>query len=112
MIARERMDILFNKAGEVFSKDRKLAQRYVTLARRIGMRYNVRLTKKDKLEACKNCNSFLVPGINCRIRTHATRVVISCLECGHIRRVPFTRERKGKLNKHHLRKPLSKSKVK
>ncbi|NIQ13609.1 MAG: ribonuclease P [Candidatus Dadabacteria bacterium] len=108
-IARERMDILFNRAREVFPQDRKLARRYVTLARRIGMRYNVGLTKKDKLDACKNCNSFLVPGINCRVRTHAARVVITCLECGHVRRVPFTRERKGKLNKHPLRKPLSKS---
>jgi hypothetical protein len=53
----------------------------------------------DKLMICKNCNSFLVPGVNCRVRTHASRVVITCLDCGSIRRVPFVRERKSKLNK-------------
>lgn len=99
-IARERMDILLNLAGEVFPKDRELSRRYVALARRIGMRYNVRLTKKDKLMVCKRCNSFLVPGVNCRVRTHALRVVITCLECGSVRRIPFVKERKGKLNKH------------
>jgi ribonuclease P protein subunit RPR2 len=108
-IARERIDVLFNKARDVFSQDRDLARRYVALARRIGTRHNVRFTKKDKLDACKNCNSFLVPGINCRVRTHASRVVITCLECGSVRRVPFIRERKGKLNKHPLRETLSKS---
>jgi ribonuclease P protein subunit RPR2 len=110
-IARERMDLLFIKAREVHSQDRELARRYVTLARRIGMRHNVRLTKKDKLDACKNCNSILVPGITCRVRTHAARVVITCLECNHVRRVPFAREQKGKLNKHRPEKP-AKLKVK
>jgi ribonuclease P protein subunit RPR2 len=102
-IARERMDTLLNLAEDVFDKDRELSRRYVTLTRRIGMRYNVRLTQKDKLEICKRCNSFLVPGANCRVRTHAMRVVITCLECGlecgAVRRIPFVKERKDKLNK-------------
>jgi ribonuclease P protein subunit RPR2 len=104
-LARERMDILLRHARKVFKEDSELSRRYVTLTRRIGMRYNVRLTKKDKLELCKKCNSLLVPGVNCRVRTHALRVVITCLECGSVRRVPFVREKKGKLNKY----PLSKS---
>ncbi|MFQ5800938.1 MAG: ribonuclease P protein component 4 [Candidatus Hydrothermarchaeales archaeon] len=105
-IARERMDILLNLAGEVFHSDRELSRRYVSLARRIGMRYNVRLTKKDKLMVCKRCNSFLVPGVNCRVRTHALRAVITCLECGSVRRIPFVKERKGKLNKHQEKNPV------
>ena len=104
-IARDRMDILLGLAREVFQRDRGLSRRYVEYARKIGSRFNVRLGKKDKLVVCKNCSSFLVPGVNCRVRTHALRVVITCLECGHVKRVPFIRERKGKLNKSHL-KPL------
>jgi ribonuclease P protein subunit RPR2 len=83
-IARERMDILFDLARETSPRDRELSRRYVSLARKIGMRYNVRLLKNDKLMICKNCNSFLVPGVNCRVRTHASRVVITCLDCGSI----------------------------
>jgi len=98
-IARERMDILLSLAGEVFSEDRELARRYVSLARRIGMRYNVRLTKEDKLRVCRRCSSYLVPGVNCRVRSHAGRMVITCLTCGSQRRIPFLRERKGKFNK-------------
>jgi ribonuclease P protein subunit RPR2 len=105
-IARERMDILLDLAKEVFCKDRELSRRYVSLARRIGTRHNVRLSKKDKLLVCKNCSSFLVPGVNSRVRTHALRVIITCLECGSIRRIPFVRERKGKLNKHRGETPL------
>jgi ribonuclease P protein subunit RPR2 len=102
-MARERMNILLSQAKDEFSSDRSLSKRYVTLAREIGMRYNVRLTKKDKLEICKKCNSFLVPGESCRVRTHKLRVVITCLECGSVRRIPFIRER-DKLNKTLKRK--------
>lgn len=97
-IARERMDILLTLAGEVFHRDRDLARRYVVHARNLGTRYNIRLSKKDKLMLCRRCSSFLVPGVNCRVRTHEGRVVITCLECGALRRIPFTRERKDKLN--------------
>jgi ribonuclease P protein subunit RPR2 len=106
-IARERMDILFCLARETFPRDRELARRYVSLARKIGMRYNVRLLKKDKILICKNCNSLLVPGVNSRVRTHASRVIITCLDCSHVRRVPFVREMKSKLNKRGEEKSLN-----
>ncbi len=101
-LARERMDILFGLAREVFASEPELARRYVVLARRIGSRCNVRLTPGDKLSVCRNCNALLVPGVNCRVRTHARRVVVTCLDCGGVRRVPVTRERRGKLNKAPL----------
>jgi ribonuclease P protein subunit RPR2 len=98
-IARERMNILLKLAEDNIKKDKELSRRYVSLARRIGSRCNVRLNKKDKLAICKDCNSFLIPGLNCRVRTHSTRVVRTCLECGRERRVPFIMEKKGKFNK-------------
>ena len=101
-LARERMDILFGFARDVYSSEPELARRYVSLARRIGSRCNVRLTAGDKLSICRDCNAFLVPGVNCRVRTHARRVVVTCLDCGGVRRVPVTRERRGKLNKAAL----------
>ncbi len=96
-----------DKAARVCGGDRGFPRRYVTLARSIASRYNVRLTKKDKTLLCRRCNSLLVPGASSRVRTHDTRVVITCLECGSVRRVPFSRERKGKLNKRAGEKSLN-----
>jgi len=98
-IAKERIEILLNLAKDEFPMDRELSRRYVKLSRRIGSRYNVRLQKKEKAVVCRGCNSLLVPGVNLRVRTHDHRVVMTCLDCGRVRRIPSTRERKGKVNK-------------
>ncbi len=105
-IAKERIGILLQMAETVHEEDRELSRRYVHLARKIGARHNVRFTKKDKLKLCKKCDSFMVPGKNCRVRTLKTRVIITCLECGAVKRIPFTREKKDKLNKHPQEKQL------
>ena len=44
------------------------SNRYVTLARKIGMRYRVRIPEEYRIHLCRKCNSYLYPGINCRIR--------------------------------------------
>jgi len=98
-IARERIEILFAQAKMRFRDDPKLARRYVELARRIGMKAGVRLTREQKSRVCKGCGSFLVPGANCRVRTRSeggTIVLITCLECGVKKRYPTVRERLSK----------------
>ena len=94
-IARERIEILLEKSEEVFEEDRALAKRYVRLARRIGMRYNVTLPKQWKQRICKGCGTLLVPGANCRVRTRQRRVTLTCLECNSVKRMPFSEERKA-----------------
>jgi ribonuclease P protein subunit RPR2 len=98
-VARERIDILLAHAKEAFSTNRLLARRYVELARRIGMKAGVRLTREQKLFICKGCRSLLVPGVNCRVRTrseYGTTVLITCLDCGAKKRYPTVRERLSK----------------
>ena len=98
-IARERIEILFNQAERVFPSDRTLAKRYLELARRVGMKAGVRLTKEQKLRLCKGCGGLLVPGVNCRVRTRSkfgTTVLITCLDCGTKKRYPTVRERLSK----------------
>ncbi len=92
-IARERVEVLMSLASQVFREDRGLAKRYVELARRIAMRYNLRFPKRWKRWFCRRCGSFLVPGVNLRVRCRKLRVVYTCLECGHVRRVPYVREK-------------------
>lgn len=94
-IARERILILFGLADGGFGKHPERSRRYVQLARRIGMRYNVKIPENLKGSFCKNCNSYLKPGVNCRVRASAGQraVIMKCLECGKITRRPYRREK-------------------
>jgi ribonuclease P protein subunit RPR2 len=95
-IAGERIRMLFELAEKEFKKHPERSKRYVELARKIGMRYNVRLTKGMKMRFCSKCLSFLKPGVNCRVRTRKDKlsVVVTCLGCGHVSRHPYIKERR------------------
>jgi len=101
-IALERIDILFSLAERVFPYDRELANRYVEIALAVQQKAKVRMPRKWKRRYCKKCHSFLVPGVNARVRLRQKRmphVVIKCLECGHIMRYPYLREKKERRKK-------------
>ena len=91
-IAKERVKILFQQAEEVFSKDKALAHRYVTLARKIAMKVKIRIPIELKRKYCKHCYKFLMPGVNSRIRTRDGKVIISCLECKKFTRIPIKKK--------------------
>ena len=93
-IALERMEILFGLAEkEALQGHAPRARRYVDLARRLGMRYNVRVPPEYKRRFCKECLAYLVPSVNARVRVGRGRVVVTCLACGAVQRVPFRAER-------------------
>ena len=92
-IAKERVKILFQQAKEVFSKDKALAHRYVTLARKIAMKVKIRIPLELKRKYCKHCYKFLMPGVNSRIRTRDGKVIISCLECKKFTRIPIKKKK-------------------
>lgn len=86
-IARERVSDLFALAErESLNRHPQLADRYVTLARRIGMRYNVRLLREYRELYCRACSTYWVEGRTVRTRLRAGRRVRTCLKCGHQRR--------------------------
>ena len=86
-IAKERVEILFGQAQEVFSTNKGLANRYVNLARKIAMKVRIRIPKELKRKYCKHCYKFLMPGKNSRVRTREGKVIISCLECKKFMRI-------------------------
>ena len=95
-IALERIHKLFKLARETIHKDKALAQRYVNIARRLAMAAKVRLPREYRRQVCRHCKSFILPGVNCRVRIQQRRephVVITCLECGKHVRIPL-RKRK------------------
>jgi ribonuclease P protein subunit RPR2 len=90
-IARERIQILFNLAEREIKKHPERSRRYVELARKIGLRYNVRLPKDLKRKFCKKCNTILIPGYNCKVRLEKKKktIAIYCLNCNSVYRHPW-----------------------
>ncbi|MBI2669155.1 ribonuclease P [Candidatus Woesearchaeota archaeon] len=87
--ALEKINDLFTLAQQSFSSDQALANRYVTLARKIAMKNRMRIPKELKRCFCKHCYKYLMPGVNVRIRTRGGKVIISCFECKKFLRIPI-----------------------
>ena len=89
-IARERIEILFSEAAKA---EPELARRYVKLAKKIGMRYNVRLGKL-KRRFCKHCYSYFTAE-NSKKRLTSGIMNVHCLSCNKITRMPYKRVKKS-----------------
>jgi ribonuclease P protein subunit RPR2 len=83
-LARERIDILV--ANALQERDDGLAGRQAKLAKKIAMRYRVRLPYDIRQLYCKKCKAFIVPGKTARVRVGRSKtkaVRVTCLKCGH-----------------------------
>lgn len=87
-IAKERIEILFGLAEKNLDTNLQRSQRYVELARKIGMRYNVRFSKEMKRKFCKNCNTLL-KGTKAQVRTERKSLIIKCQVCNTIYKYPY-----------------------
>ena len=88
-IAAARVATLFDRARtEALGPDADLADRHAALARRIAMRYRLRLRRDQKAQVCRKCDAYRSPA-NSRSRVHRGRLVTTCLRCGHIHRRPL-----------------------
>ncbi|MBD3155741.1 MAG: ribonuclease P [Candidatus Aenigmarchaeota archaeon] len=89
-IAKERIDILFELAKKELKKYPKRSRRYVELARKIGLRYNIRLSKERKRSFCKKCNTLLYIGKTAKITSDKLPElkVVKCLNCGEKKKIP------------------------
>jgi ribonuclease P protein subunit RPR2 len=96
-IALERIEALFEMAeNEAMKKNWTRANRYVDLARTIGMRYNVTPGPALRRKFCRGCGTFLLPPATARIRVGDGKVVCTCLKCGRVTRYPYVRERRDR----------------
>jgi len=96
-IGEERIDHLFSLAEKEHKTHPQRAHRYVELARKIAMRYNIRLTKY-KRKFCPKCYRYIIPGENSRVRAKQS-VITTCHECGHVSRRPYKKGNKLKPKK-------------
>jgi ribonuclease P protein subunit RPR2 len=92
--AQERISDLFALAEQESARGHPtLPDRYVGLARRIGMRYNVRLPVEYRELYCRRCSAHWVEGRTVRTRLRGGLRVRTCLRCGWLRRVGISRRR-------------------
>src|SRR3989442_12091958 len=89
-IALERMTTLFHLAEtEALQRHAGRARRYVELARRNGMRDNVRVPAPFRRPFCNKSLAFLLPPVSARVRVGQGRVVVTCTTCGAVQRFPY-----------------------
>ncbi|MFB6208394.1 MAG: ribonuclease P protein component 4 [Candidatus Nanohaloarchaea archaeon] len=91
-IAEERIERLFKLARRRMDEgEEELADRYVELARKIGMRHQLAIPGELQKQFCSGCKAFLVPGKNCRVRIDSKKSTVNyeCESCGNVDRYGF-----------------------
>jgi len=88
-MAYQRIIRLFELARMEFKKNPGYSNRYVQLARKIGMRYRVRMPQGLKRQICKHCHAYLVQGVTARTRLKGTHIITTCISCGKQMRLSY-----------------------
>lgn len=88
-LAKQYANEFLDLAKMIADKNPERARRYVKIARRIAMAFNVRLGKR-KREFCKECNAYLTPKqATYRLEkiSGKTCLLIKCSNCGTIKKI-------------------------
>lgn len=85
-IAKERIEILFSEAEKAPDD---LARRYMKLAKKIGMRYNVKIGTARKKLYCTHC---FTPFRGARTRTKNGFLVRECRYCRMVTKIKIKKE--------------------
>ena len=87
-VAQERISELFSLAEQEARRGGdQTPDRCVALARRLGMRYNVRFLPEYRDLYCRGCGAYWVEGRTLRTRLRSGHRSQTCLRCGRVRRV-------------------------
>jgi len=81
--------LLTESAVSLSHTDPVIAREQAALARKVKLRFNVRLDPSLTRFTCRGCKGLLVPGVNARVRLGHGKVTIirvTCADCGHVNR--------------------------
>ncbi|UIO99084.1 ribonuclease P [Halobaculum sp. CBA1158] len=83
----ERLDAFARSMARAGERDR--AREAVRLARRIAQRHRCGVPRRFERFTCDDCDAYLIPGRNARVRLReASHVVVRC-DCGATARYPY-----------------------
>lgn len=95
----ERMHILIQNALSNSRKNPELAQRQANLAKKISTKHRIRMPYELRMNFCKKCKKFIVPGHTARVRigrSNIKSIRITCGFCNHTYRKIIKKQlRKG-----------------
>ena len=84
-IATRRIEILFNNALSNAKTNPRLAQRQAEIAKKISLKFKIKMPFEVSSSFCKNCKKFIAPGVVSKIRlgSKPKSIRITCLYCNH-----------------------------
>jgi len=80
---------LTKSAVDLSHTDPAMAREQAALARKVKLRFNVRLDPSLTRFTCHGCKGLLVPGVSARVRLgHGKQAIlrVTCTNCGHVNR--------------------------
>tara|TARA_B100001750_G_C15291832_1_gene487726 strand:- start:431 stop:742 length:312 start_codon:yes stop_codon:yes gene_type:complete len=80
-IATKRMKILYNNAVLSARNNPELAQRQALIAKKISMKFKIKMPFELHSSFCKKCKKFIVPNISSRVRVGQNNVKSICITC-------------------------------
>ncbi|MBN1156534.1 ribonuclease P [Candidatus Woesearchaeota archaeon] len=92
-LAAKAVEKYFRAAERFFRDDKEIANNCVKEARKVAMKFKVRIPSKYKRRMCKKCLSYLVPGVNCRTRLKNKNVITYCFNCKNVMKVGYSENR-------------------
>ncbi len=81
--------LLTESAVNLSHSNPALAKEQAALARKVKLKFNVRLDPSLRAFTCHGCKGLIVPGVNARVRLgHCKNTIIrvTCTDCGHVNR--------------------------
>ena len=84
-IASRRIEILFNNAILNAKINPELAERQAQIAKKISMKFKIKMPFEVSSSFCKNCKKFIAPGIASKVRlgNKPKSIRITCTYCNH-----------------------------
>lgn len=91
VVASQEVDSILEQAVETAKTDIELAKKQAAIARRICLKFNIRLPYVKRQLFCRGCKQFIAPGINARARISSKprTLILTCLDCEHTYRRPL-----------------------
>ena len=84
-IATHRIQILFHNALTNAKNNPELAQRQAEIAKKISLKFKIKMPFEISSSFCKKCKKFIPPGIASKIRlgSKPKSIRITCSYCNH-----------------------------
>ena len=84
-IATRRIQVLFNNALLNAKNNPGLAEQQAQIAKKISMKFKIKMPFEASSSFCKNCKKFIAPGIASKVRlgNKPKSIRITCMYCNH-----------------------------